>query len=74
MAKEAAHGHIRRLWIPLSGEVEEEERVMKEDVRVVWEISEELQLSIWMEIFWGLREEPRTRWEEVYEDVLNRIG
>ena len=69
MATEAAHGHIRRLWIPLSGEVEE--RMMKEDVRVVWEISEEL--SIWMEIFWGLREEPRTRWEEVYEAVLNRI-
>ena len=69
MAKEAAHGHIRRLWIPLSGEVEE--RMMKEDVRVVWEISEEL--SIWLEIFWGLGEEPRTRWEEVYEAVLNRI-
>ena len=69
MAKEAAHGHIRRLWIPLSGEVEEEERVMKEDFRVVWEVSEEL--SIWMEIFWGLREEPKTRWEEVYEAVLN---
>ena len=71
MAKEAAHGHIRRLWIPLSGEVEEEERVMKEDVRVVWEISEEL--SIWMEIFWGLEEDPRTRWEEVSEAVLNKI-
>ena len=43
---------LRRLWIPLSGELEEEERVMKEDVRVVWEISEELQVYLDGNILW----------------------
>ena len=49
---------------------------MKEDVRAVWEISEELEAYLDgnpLVLGGGRREELKTRWEEVYEAVLNRI-
>ena len=75
LAKFSANGHICTLFFPT---LKRMGPVAKMDVKVVWEIVEKLTIKefpgkAWKNIGGGRKEDPKTTWQEAYQDGLNCI-
>ena len=76
MARSAATGQIGTVRFPIyKGNMK---RAKKEDVKAVWEIAERFNPFIYINaerivIGGGRGEDPKTTWEEAYENQLKHI-
>ena len=75
LARSAGTGHIGTVQFPIyKAKIK---RVKKEDVRAVWEIAERFRSVIEERIEIGggraTEEDPKTTWEEAYENQLKKI-
>ena len=82
LAKRAGHGQIGKLMVLLN--IEEVAMANKEDVKAVWEITEKMGVEFYTmsneELVLTRRcaggrgvDDPKTTWEDVYQDVLKKI-
>ena len=81
LSQKACCGQIGKLILLVN--IEEEAAANKEDVRVVWEITEKLEVEFYTmsneelvrtsRCCGGRGVEPKATWEEVYQDVLHKI-
>ena len=77
LARSAATGHIDEVWLPNYHGMEIE-KAKKEDVRAVWEIVERfIPFDMGVDIVVGGsragEHDPKTTWEEAYQNLLKNI-
>ena len=78
LARISSNGHICTLFFPTIMGMGRAAAGKKKDVQLVWEIMEKLTIKLfpgnnWKNIGGGRKEDPKTTWEEAYEDGLNLI-
>ena len=78
LARISTNGHICTLYFPTLKGMRLAAAAKKKDVQLVWEIMEKLTIKTfpgkeWKNIGGGRKEDPKTTWQEAYEDGLNQI-